>query len=110
MDKKRFQEVWLEYEEFSEPLTDEEMYNDICNVMVTLSDGRRYAFNVWTFKFLERAISDCKVTGEHLSGLYLPPPDLLVQRLDRATIEQSLNHWFDLDSKFPDHLEQDDPL
>jgi hypothetical protein len=50
-------------------------------------DGRTFALNVWTYKFLSRAIEEARESGEHLSGAYLPPPDLFVERLDRSLLE-----------------------
>ena len=79
--------LWLEFEhwEFREG---DDPQDDFFNMQVTLTCGKKYALNVWTFKYLPRAIQECRQTGEHLHGSYLPPPDLFVERLDRALIEQ----------------------
>ncbi len=105
MSRDQIREVWLEYEHLAEGSDDEE--NDFCNVAATLEDGRRYAFNVWTYRFLATAESECRASGEHLAGLYLPAPDLFVRNLKRQTIERALADWLDRQGRFPDHLECD---
>ena len=98
-------EIWMEFEHAGDRRAEGWGDNDQCNVSATLDDGHRYAFNVWTYRFLETMIVDCRSSGEHMSGLYLPAPDLFVNKLDRPTIEQSLTHWLKLNGHFPDHLE-----
>lgn len=66
----------------------EDPEDDFFNMQVMLADGKKYALNVWTFKYLAKAVEECRQTGEHLHGSYLPPPDLFVERLDRALIER----------------------
>jgi hypothetical protein len=56
--------------------------------MVSLPDGRRYALNVWTFSFLERARTLARQAGENLHGKYLDAPDLFVQRLERSALHE----------------------
>ncbi len=104
MSEIHIDSIWLEFESYATPLTDEEADNDFCNVAVTLSDASEYAFNVWTFKFLTTAVAECQTSGEHLAGLYLPPPDLFVRRLDRETIARALKDWLDEVGHFPAQL------
>ncbi len=47
-------ELWLEFEEYAEPIEGDPT-DDFANVHVRLPDGRKYAMNVWTFKFLDRS-------------------------------------------------------
>jgi hypothetical protein len=58
-------------------------------VQVRLPDGRRYALNVWTFRFLHRARFPWPY--EVKAGRpaeYVVAPDLFVERLDRPTLER----------------------
>ena len=66
---------------------DDDPEDDFCNVRIDLSNSEAYALNVWTFKYLERTHREYHHTGENLGGRYLIGPDLLVTRLDRATLE-----------------------
>jgi len=45
-------DLWLEFEHIVGGL------DDYCNVLVTLADGRRFAFNVWTYAFFGDAVRD----------------------------------------------------
>jgi hypothetical protein len=47
-------DLWLEFEH-TEPPPGDDPTDDFANVQVRLPDGRKYALNVWTFKFLHRA-------------------------------------------------------
>ena len=47
-------ELWLEFEHW-EPKPDDDPTDNFFNMQVKLPDGRRYALNVWTFKFLQKA-------------------------------------------------------
>ena len=78
-------ELWLEFETWQDQFDRDD---EFCNLQVTISDGSRYALNVWTYKFLSKAITDCKENGEGLGGKYLFPPDLFVERLDRELLEE----------------------
>lgn len=81
--------LWLEFEEVDPGNWDIE--NEFCNVIVHLSNGRKYGINVWTYKFFETSIKENKLTGENLNGLYLRPPDLFVKLLTRECIERTIN-------------------
>jgi hypothetical protein len=83
-------ELWLEFEHW-EPGPDDDPEDDFFNMTVTLADGRRYALNVWTFKFIENA----RYPWPYQQGIgepeeYLLPPDLFVQRLDRELLERAV--------------------
>ncbi|SHK86005.1 hypothetical protein [Chryseobacterium polytrichastri] len=80
--------LWLEFEEFDSTNWDKE--NEFCNIHVDLEDGRHYGLNVWTYSFLETAISEDEKTGQNLSGLYQKPPDLFVKELTRECIQQTI--------------------
>lgn len=93
-------ELWLEVET-GEPLDQEanRPTENFCNVSVTLEDGRRYALNVWTFDFLPLARLEypyeSKTDATH--SLYVLPPDLFVERLDRRTIEKVISEMIEKD-------------
>jgi len=80
-------ELWLEFEEV-EPW--EDLTNDFANIGVNLLDGRYYGINVWTYQFVQTAYEEEKAQGKSSNGLYLMPPDLLVQELSRACIEHTI--------------------
>ncbi|GMU81268.1 MAG: hypothetical protein AMXMBFR47_11390 [Planctomycetota bacterium] len=84
-------DLWLEFENWI-PNPDDDPEVDFANVIVTLPDRRRYALNVWTFKFLERARypRPYNVTNDPQAE-YLIAPDLFVARLDRALIERAVS-------------------
>ena len=80
-------DLWLEFEHW-QPEADDDPEDDFFNMALRLPDGRAYALNVWTFRFLERARLDDQQSGEALNGKYLLPPDLFVERLDRKLMEE----------------------
>ena len=80
--------LWLEFEHVQfEPQNSK---NDFCNIHVDLPDGRHYGINVWTYGFLSTTINNNRLSGKNLAGLYLQPPDLLVDELSRNCIERSI--------------------
>jgi hypothetical protein len=85
MSERQF-DLWLEFEHWL-PQEDDDPENDFFNMTVTLPEGKKYALNVWTFKYLSRAVQECRMSGEHRSGSYLPAPDLFVERLNRRLLE-----------------------
>ena len=76
-------EWWLEFEQY-EPKPEDDPTDDFAIIQVRLTDGRRYAMNVWTFGFIRRAPYE----DEEEPVEYLLPPDLFVARMDRATIDR----------------------
>jgi hypothetical protein len=88
MSQARPFDLWLEFEHTT-PTPNDDPTDDFANVAVTLPDGRRYAMNVWTFRFLHRARFPWPY--ERTDGVpaeYVLPPDLFVERLDRPTLER----------------------
>ncbi|PWJ38657.1 hypothetical protein [Sediminitomix flava] len=81
--------LWLEFEEVDPNNWDVE--NEFANIHVTLSDGRDYGINVWTYKFLETSLKHDMESGENLKGLYQIPPDLFVKELTRDCIERTIS-------------------
>ena len=81
-------DLWLEFEHAT-PSPDDDPTDDFANIQVRLRDGRKYAMNVWTFRFLHRARFPWPY--EDTSGQpaeYVVAPDLFVERLDRPTLER----------------------
>jgi len=82
-------DLWLEFE-VGDPIDQpaNSPVQNFANIAIRLSDGRRYCLNVWTFDFvpLARYPWPYKTTDE-VPAKYLIPPDLLVERLDRVTIQ-----------------------
>lgn len=88
--------LWLEFEHFIlGPLDDRS--DDFFNMTVKTNDGRSCALNVWTFKFLKRAREENQLSGDNLSGLYLKPPDLFVDKEDRKLLEEVVKHMIEND-------------
>lgn len=97
-------DIWLEFEHIADPDWNTNAQKEFCNVVAKISDGREYAFNVWSYGFFELAIVQAKAEEFELSGIYLLPPDLFVERVDRPTIERALTHWFEQAGEFPREL------
>ena len=90
-------DLWSEAEALSEPV------DDVCNISVTLEDGRRYALNVWTFSFFEKARRDGEDgASEGIAAAYMLPPDLFVADLSRATLEGVVGDLLD-HGTLPEH-------
>jgi hypothetical protein len=83
-------ELWLEFERW-EPKPGDDPADDFCNVQVRLPDGRRYALNVWTFRFLHRARFDWPHDPDGEPAEYVVAPDLFVERLDRPLLERAVS-------------------
>jgi hypothetical protein len=79
--------LWLEFEHITSAW---DSSNEACNIHVTLTDGRRYGLNVWTYKFLTTLVGWDMERGENLGGLYQTPPDLFVRELTRECIEATI--------------------
>src|SRR3954452_21251893 len=97
-------ELWLEFEEMV-PTPDADPTDDFFNRQVKLPDGRRYALNVWTFKFLQKA----RYPWPYLEGVgepeeYLLPPDLFIERLDRGLLERVVRQMLTEDEMKPEWL------
>ncbi len=86
MNKDSF-DLWLEFDHWL-PQEGDDPEDDFFNMMITLAGGKKYALNVWTIKFLARAVQGCRDNGKCLDGNYVFPPDLFVSRLDRALMER----------------------
>ena len=82
-------ELWLEFERWT---SDYDVHDEFFNMLITLDDGRKYALNVWTYSFIERARAHDVQNAERLGGLYLNPPDLLVERAERDVCEKVVQH------------------
>lgn len=106
MSERQF-DLWLEFEHWV-PQEGDNSEDDFFNVQVTLPGGRKYALNVWTFKYLSRAVRECGSTGEHLGGSYLPAPDLFVERLDRKLLEDIVADLIAKDGLLPQWEVQDE--
>jgi len=88
--------LWLEFEHFIlGPLDDPS--DDFFNMTIKTNDGRSCALNVWTFKFLKRAREENQLSGDNLSGQYLKPPDLFVDRVDRELMEEVVKDMIEND-------------
>lgn len=81
--------LWLEFEEYAGgyPQPGDDPACDFCNACATVN-GQQYGINIWTFGFVEYARRFDYRTGQAKSpARFMLPPDLLVERLDRPTIE-----------------------
>ena len=97
-------ELWLEFEHWQPGPTDDPT-EDFFNMLVKLPDGRRYALNVWTFKFIQKArypwpyVEDAGESEE-----YLLPPDLFVEQLNRKLMEQVVRQMLERGQMKPEWL------
>ena len=86
-------ELWLEFEHYARgyPAASDDPRVDYCNAMLTLPDGTSCGLNVWTFGYLSWLLQHHE-DGSTLEQprRFLLPPDLLVEVLDRASIEQAI--------------------
>lgn len=80
-------ELWLEFEVWRSAGNEDDSADDFFNMQVTLEDGRKYALNVWTFGSFPRLVAEAKLERQNLNGGYILPPDLFVDRMDRALLE-----------------------
>ncbi len=97
-------ELWLEFEQW-ERMPDDDFTDEFFNMQVRLADGRRYALNVWTFKFLQRARHPWPYEeGVGEPEEYLLPPDLFVERLDRKLLERVVSRMLANDEMKPEWL------
>jgi hypothetical protein len=81
-------ELWLEFETDPDQTANRATEN-FANIVITMSDGRRYCLNVWTFDFLPLARYSWpyEKQADEVPAKYVIPPDLFVERLDRITIQ-----------------------
>lgn len=94
MDTIEF-ELWLEFEHWESGEGEPE--GDFFNMQIALSTGEKYALNVWTYDSIGKAVAEAKETGEGMEGAYLFPPDLFVERMDRALLEEVVADLIDND-------------
>lgn len=83
-------ELWLETEIGKPDHPANRRRENFFNVVVTLENGRRYAFNVWTFDFLplSRYSWPYEPNENAQQADYVQPPDLFVESLDREVIHR----------------------
>lgn len=79
--------LWLEFEhvEHDYPV---DPYKDFFNCVIRTEDGRDCALNVWTFGVVGEFVEHDRASGKNLSGRYMLPPDLLVEKVDRDLMEE----------------------
>ena len=82
-------ELWLEFELWTDGVKNP--YDDFFNMTITLGNGSKYALNVWTYKYLTTAKAEARHNGEHVGGIYMPAPDVFVEKLDRNLLEVMVN-------------------
>jgi len=78
-------ELWLEFELWEDGV--KAPYNDFFNMTITLANGLKYALNVWTYSYLQSAKAKARKDNEHVGGVYMPAPDVFIEKLDRRLIE-----------------------
>lgn len=103
-------ELWLEIEvgDPNEPANSPK--ENFCNVNVRFPDGRRYCLNVWTFDFIPYARYPWpyEIRSDLQPTLYLVPPDLLVESLDRETMTQVVSKLISNNELKPEWLCSDE--
>ena len=100
-------ELWLEFE-IGDPVDQpaNSSTENFANIMITLSDGRRYSLNVWTFDFLQlvRYPWPYEKDANAVPAKYVIPPDLFVERLDRITIQAVVSDMLEAGELRPEWL------
>ena len=95
--------LWLEFEAWSDHACNEfDPEDEFINAIVTLADGRRYALNIWTYNNVLTQVAHAKKANECFEGKYLIPPDLLVARIDRPSLEQVFSELIRLNQLKPE--------
>ena len=79
--------LWLEFEHWTPSPDEDAPRREFFNMSVTLPNGQRYALNVWTYGYFERARAEAATEPETLGGRFLEPPDLFVEGMDRGLLE-----------------------
>jgi hypothetical protein len=79
-------DLWLEFE-WWKPQANDDPRTDFFNMKISLPNGKSYGLNVWTYDYFTVARQQHEVASDSLGAGYLIPPDLFVERLDRALLE-----------------------
>jgi hypothetical protein len=82
-------EIWIESEHTEGPMIGGTAFtDDNVDVIVTLSDGKRFVGSFFTYNNVKTLTEKNRQTGELLSGKYFWASDLiLIDRVDRKSIE-----------------------
>ena len=81
--------IWIESEDKGPIIGGQLHTDDNSDVIVTLSDDKRYVATFFTYDNIRTLTEKNKRTGECLSGKYFWASDMiLVDRVDRDTIEK----------------------
>jgi len=82
-------EIWIESEHVEGPMVGgKEFTDDNVDVIVTLSNGKRFVGSFFTYDNVRTLTEKNKRTGELLGGKYFWASDLiLIDRVDRKSIE-----------------------
>jgi uncharacterized protein YggL (DUF469 family) len=79
--------IWLEFEHWV-PGPGDDPFSEFFNCIVRTQDGRDCGLNVWTYGALAAHVEGDRASGENLSGKYALPPDLFVEKAERALMEE----------------------
>ena len=87
--KPEIAEIWIESEHVDGPMVGgKEFTDDNVDVIVTLSNGKRFVGSFFTYDNIRTLTEKNRRTGELLRGKYFWASDLiLIDRVDRESIE-----------------------
>jgi hypothetical protein len=89
---KTIKTVWIESEDRGPVIGGQKHTDDNSDVIVTLSDDKKYVATFFTYDNVKTLTEKNKRTGELLGGKYFWASDMiLVERIDRETIEKVID-------------------
>lgn len=89
---KQVKTIWIESEDKGPIMAGRSITDDNSDVIVTLSDNRKYVATFFTYDNVKTLTEKNKRTGELLSGKYFWASDMiLVDRIDRNSIEKVID-------------------
>src|SRR5687768_11410986 len=84
--------IWIESEDKGPIIGGQKNTDDNSDVIVTLSDDKKYVATFFTYDNVKTLTEKNKRTGELLNGKYFWASDMiLIDRIDRETIEKVID-------------------
>ena len=93
MSTSAVKSIWIEHDHWSEV----NLHDGNTDVIVTLSDGKKYVATFFTYKNIGSLTESNQNTGECLSGKYFWASDMiLIDQLSRQSIETVISHLIEV--------------
>jgi hypothetical protein len=95
----KIEQIWIESELVGPIMGGVAIIDDNSDILVTFTDGTVYSATFFTYENINTLRQKNKSTGELLNGTYLFASNMvIVERIDRETIERIIDHMLDTDS------------